>query len=128
MKRTFEIEWEDDNGPFWMNRDNLLICLTEHCRNSVFTVRDVTGDGECDTAPETSGPRDHALTEKELHDTREISVERYGTGYLLADYSGNRGEASYCGISMAWSRTPIVRDPFPTKEDAIKAGYDSSVT
>ena len=29
MKRTFEIEWPDDEGfdPMWMNVDNLLICL-----------------------------------------------------------------------------------------------------
>ena len=53
MKRVFEIEWPDDNGPLWMNRDNLLLCLTSYCRNSEFTVRDVTGDGNCDPTPRT---------------------------------------------------------------------------
>lgn len=56
MKRSFEIEWEDDCGPLWMNRDNLLLCLTHYCRNSKFTVRDVTNDGECDKNPNSSGP------------------------------------------------------------------------
>lgn len=55
MKRTFEIEFQDDHGPLWMNTDNLLICLLNTCRNTVFTVRDVTGDGCCDV-PRTAGP------------------------------------------------------------------------
>ena len=57
-KRIFEIEWSDDNGPLWMNTSNLLLCLTEYCRNDVFTVRDVTGDGEAIEGHETSGPRE----------------------------------------------------------------------
>ena len=28
MKRVFEIEWPDDCGPMWLNRDNLMLCLT----------------------------------------------------------------------------------------------------
>lgn len=55
-KRTFEIEWPDDCGPLWMNRDNLLICLTETCPNTEFTVRDTTGDGASDARPRTDGP------------------------------------------------------------------------
>lgn len=55
MKRTFEIEWDDENGPLWMNTSNLLLCLTRTCRNDEFTVRDVTGDG-CNDQPETAGP------------------------------------------------------------------------
>ena len=27
MKRVFEIEYPEDFGPFWMNVDNLMICL-----------------------------------------------------------------------------------------------------
>lgn len=27
MKRIFEIEWPDENGPMWMNVDNLMFCL-----------------------------------------------------------------------------------------------------
>jgi len=56
MKRVFEIEWDDDYGPLWMNTTNLLICLTEVCINSKFTVRDVTGDGVAREEPETMGP------------------------------------------------------------------------
>jgi hypothetical protein len=54
VKRVFEIEYPDDCGPLWMNRDNLLLCLTSYCCNTEFTVRDVTGDGECDPSPATS--------------------------------------------------------------------------
>lgn len=66
MKRIFEIEYPDDCGPLWMNTSNLLLCLTQTCRNTVFTVRDVTGDGQANEAPETSGPhgpitRNHIL-------------------------------------------------------------------
>lgn len=62
------------------------------------------------------------MTEKELYDKKSIAVESYADGFILADYSGNRGEASYCGVSMSWSRQPLIRDPFPTKEAAVKAG------
>ena len=59
-KRVFEVEWDDDNGPLWMNTSNLLLCLTEYCRNSVFTVQDVTGDGQASDEAETSGPRNRS--------------------------------------------------------------------
>ena len=45
MQRTFEIQFEDDLGPMWMNVDNLLICLntTTHCgEDAIIRVRDVT--------------------------------------------------------------------------------------
>ncbi len=48
----------------------------------------------------------------------EIDVEPYGGGFILADYSGKRGEASYCGRSLDWSRQPVVRDPFQSREKA----------
>lgn len=57
MKRTFEIEFPDDLGPLWMNTSNLLICLTNTCVNTEFTVKDVTGDGLAITDPETAGPK-----------------------------------------------------------------------
>jgi len=41
MKRTFEIEWPDDYGPAWMNRDNLLLCITSYCQHDRFAVKDV---------------------------------------------------------------------------------------
>lgn len=63
------------------------------------------------------------MTREQLRDEKDIYVERYGTGFILADYSGNRGDASYCGVSMAWSSQPItIRDPFPTEGDAVAAG------
>ncbi len=49
MKRTFEIEWEDDLGPMWMNVDNLMSCLnTEtHCGEAaILSVTDLTKQPE----------------------------------------------------------------------------------
>ncbi len=54
MRRTFTIEWPDDSGPLWMNRDNLLLCLTSYCPYTRFTVQDVTGDGVADPSPNSS--------------------------------------------------------------------------
>lgn len=68
MKRLFEIEWPDDCGQLWMNTSNLLICLTDYCRNTKFTVRDVTGDGEACTVPETAGPTNP------IQDTRDMEA------------------------------------------------------
>ena len=48
MKKSFEIEWPDATGPLWMNRDNVLLCLTAYCRGVEFTVRDIMGDGKSD--------------------------------------------------------------------------------
>jgi hypothetical protein len=44
MKRTFTIEFPEDLGPMWMNKDNLLICLQNTCPNTKFEVEDVTKD------------------------------------------------------------------------------------
>ena len=65
------------------------------------------------------------MTKDELYDEKGIAVEPYAGGFLLADYSGNRGQASYCGRSMSWSSQPIVNDPFPTEESAIDAGANA---
>lgn len=51
VRRTFEIAWPADNGPLWLNRDNLLDCLVRRCPNTEFEVRDVTGDGVAGTEP-----------------------------------------------------------------------------
>lgn len=60
------------------------------------------------------------MTEQELMDKKSIAVEPYGGGFILADYSGNRGEASYRGVRDQWSPQPIQLKPvFPTKEEAI---------
>jgi len=55
MKRIFEIEFDDKCGPLWLNKSNLLTCLTNTCINTKFTVRDLTRDG-CDESAETLGP------------------------------------------------------------------------
>ena len=55
MKRTFEIEFPDDYDPFWMNKDNLLLCLNAYCPNTFFNVKDITQDTlvvSIDKAPE----------------------------------------------------------------------------
>ena len=42
MKRSFEIEFPDECGPMWMNKDNLLLCLNSYCKNTEFKVQDIT--------------------------------------------------------------------------------------
>jgi len=56
------------------------------------------------------------MTEAELN-KRDIYIESYGGGYIIANYSG---VTKFCGISKNWRTQPIVSDPFLTKEDAIK--------
>lgn len=89
MKRTFEIEFPDDLGPLWMNKSNLLTCLTNTCPNTIFTVKDVTGLGDCDPTPESMGP---------LNPWREgaIRAEVYGAvarGYCSTLNSGKAVDA-----------------------------------
>ncbi len=45
--RAFKIQWKDDLGPMWMNRDNLLQCLgtTTHTgKGLVLEVYDITDE------------------------------------------------------------------------------------
>ncbi|GAF74767.1 unnamed protein product [marine sediment metagenome] len=45
MKGVFEIEWDDECGPGWMNKWNLETCLNtkEHCGDGlILNVKDVT--------------------------------------------------------------------------------------
>jgi hypothetical protein len=45
MKRVFEIEWDEELGPAWMNKWNLETCLNtkEHCGDGlILNVKDVT--------------------------------------------------------------------------------------
>lgn len=58
MKRTFIVEFPDDHGDLWLNKDNLLTCLHNTCPNTMFTVWDITGDG-CNREPATSTPVPH---------------------------------------------------------------------
>ena len=46
MERVFKIEWPDDLGPMWLNQDNLMFCLLSVCKNTPFTVTDVTNKPE----------------------------------------------------------------------------------
>ena len=61
------------------------------------------------------------MNAKELYEKLEIAVESYARGFMLADYSGNRGEAAYCGRSLEWRRQPVCSDPFATEADAVSA-------
>ena len=42
MKRIFSIEFPDESGDLWMNKDNLLACLRAYCPNTEFKVEDLT--------------------------------------------------------------------------------------
>lgn len=49
-------------------------------------------------------------------------IEPYGKGFIVADYSGNRGKfgAAYAGKTGEWHIQPIALDPFATEDDAEK--------
>jgi hypothetical protein len=73
MKRTFEIEFEDDLGPLWMNRDNLIICLSTsaHVGGGLkLTVQDLGKD--CDPSAATI-----TCHSKTLEQCREIAAEAW---------------------------------------------------
>lgn len=48
------------------------------------------------------------------------SIEQYGGGFLVADYSGNRGKfgAAYAGENGEWRDQPIIDAPFDTESAA----------
>ncbi|KKN85771.1 hypothetical protein LCGC14_0275770 [marine sediment metagenome] len=65
MERVFKIKWPDDDGPMWLNQDNVMCCLRAVCTNTTFTVTDVTnqpdgsiveGADPCYLEPSTAGP------------------------------------------------------------------------
>lgn len=61
------------------------------------------------------------MTKKEA-DEKGFSIESYGGGFIIADYSGKRGDASYCGKTMQWTSQPIVKPPFfETEQEALDA-------
>jgi hypothetical protein len=41
-KRIFSIEWDDDLGPLWMNKDNLAICVNAYVGVDGLEFEDVT--------------------------------------------------------------------------------------
>lgn len=67
------------------------------------------------------------MTRDELEE-REVHIESYGHGFIVADYSGERkdrtgrtAEAVYAGARKEWVRQPIsIGEPFATDEDAIE--------
>lgn len=38
-KIIVEIEYDQPDDPYWMNPDNVAICLNAHCGNSDFKVK-----------------------------------------------------------------------------------------
>ena len=59
---------------------------------------------------------------KEKANNNGLYVEQYADGYIVADYSGSRGDAAYCGKSMIWKRQPVGLTPvFKTEDEAYKA-------
>lgn len=42
MIKIFSIEFPDELGETWMNKDNLLVCLKKTCPNTEFKVKDLT--------------------------------------------------------------------------------------
>jgi hypothetical protein len=58
MKRIFEIEYPDILGRTFITSANLLTALHATAPDALFTVSDLTGDGE-DTTPSTIGVPAH---------------------------------------------------------------------
>lgn len=50
------------------------------------------------------------------------SIESYGGGFIVADYTGKRGKfgAAYAGKDGVWRDQPVGIPPFATREDAEK--------
>jgi len=107
MKRTFEIEWPDDCGDFWMNKDSLMSCLTTetHVGGKAWVkAEDVTDDVSrlsvikeavapvrafAEKQREEHSPRDMgARFRKFLSECSDIEVEAIRATFLLADDAG----------------------------------------
>ncbi|MDE1673814.1 hypothetical protein [Nocardia gipuzkoensis] len=58
----------------------------------------------------------------------DYDIEPYAGGFIIADYSGNRGHfgAAYAGVSLEWNEQPTVGDPFPTEAAARQAAADQA--
>ncbi len=44
MKRIFSIEYPGELGEMWLNKDNLMACLSAYCHGVEFSVEDLTDD------------------------------------------------------------------------------------
>lgn len=51
----------------------------------------------------------------------DFSVEPFKGGFMLADYSGDFGEARYCGVGLEWRLQPVCDVPFSSREEALLA-------
>ncbi len=85
MERTFQIEFPDECGPFWMNRDNLLLCINTYCENKDGRIRvmDVTEpvlekDRQYSTLRELLGEAENTLERCKL-----ATVELYDVAKVL---------------------------------------------
>ena len=73
------------------------------------------------------------MNEEELIENY-IYIETYGGGFIIEDYSGrNPGGtgARYRGASGGWRDLPVITDPFPTREAALKVAatiYEEATT
>lgn len=50
--------------------------------------------------------------------SKPYEIEPWGDGFIVADYSGHRGEAAYAGADCVWKAQPVGMVPFPTEEAA----------
>ncbi len=59
-----------------------------------------------------------------------FAVESYAGGFMLVDYSGNRGKfgAAYTGTDMDWRSQPQVSCPFNSEDEAWAKAGASKVT
>lgn len=55
-----------------------------------------------------------------MSEENRYAIESYGTGFIVADYSGERGRhgAAMAGLDGVWKSQPIGLTPFPTREAA----------
>ena len=44
MRRIFSIDYPGELGEMWLNKDNLMACLSRYCHGVEFTVEDLTDD------------------------------------------------------------------------------------
>lgn len=77
---------------------------------------DTLTDGGWSKAIHAEGKTEAELKELEYH------LEDYGGGWMIAFYGGKSdADVRYAGQSMHWSRQPMISDPFPSKDAAVKA-------
>lgn len=73
--RKFSIQWPEELGPLWINRDNLLNCLAQRYPRTLFIVKDITNDTLAIDNPKTallqSSDQDY-LTQLEFLNIRKM--------------------------------------------------------